>query len=207
MLSGAKTRRQLAGEGSACDSILSSTDNAVGYGVEDAEDNIASTISGTSTSSTSSGSGQAPPPPPPPPKKGPKARRQADKIANGAATVLNAAHLPGAANIVKTYGDSIDGELTSGVANLGAAVGNAEESTLEGIGKAVPKVKRQADKIANGAANVISALGLNQVAGIVKTDGDTVDGQLTSDAATIGAQVGNLEESTLESAGKAVPRI
>jgi len=28
---------QLAGEGSACNSILSSTDNGVGYGVENAE--------------------------------------------------------------------------------------------------------------------------------------------------------------------------
>lgn len=29
---------QLAGEGAACDSVLSSTDNGVGYGVENAED-------------------------------------------------------------------------------------------------------------------------------------------------------------------------
>ena len=29
---------QLAGEGAACNSVLSSTDNGVGYGVENAED-------------------------------------------------------------------------------------------------------------------------------------------------------------------------
>lgn len=31
----------------ACDSVLTSTDNGVGYGVEDAEDNTAGTISST----------------------------------------------------------------------------------------------------------------------------------------------------------------
>jgi hypothetical protein len=36
--------RQLAGEGAAADSILSGTDNAVGYGVEDALDNTAALI-------------------------------------------------------------------------------------------------------------------------------------------------------------------
>ena len=36
---------QIAGEGSACNSVLTSTDNGVGYGVENAEDNTANTIS------------------------------------------------------------------------------------------------------------------------------------------------------------------
>ncbi|KAG9525972.1 hypothetical protein KCU93_g5617, partial [Aureobasidium melanogenum] len=126
------TRRQLAGEGSACDSIVSDTDNAVGYGIEDAEDNTAALLSGSS-SSTSSGAA------PPPPKKGPKARRQLDKIANGAADILDAAHLNDLANIVKTDGDNIDGQLTSDAADIGAQVGGLEEDTLESVGKAVPK--------------------------------------------------------------------
>lgn len=35
---------QLAGEGAAANSILSSTDNGVGYGIENAENNIAGNI-------------------------------------------------------------------------------------------------------------------------------------------------------------------
>ncbi|KAG9694821.1 hypothetical protein KCU95_g5421, partial [Aureobasidium melanogenum] len=194
------TRRQLAGVGSACDSVVSDTDNAVGYGIENAEDNTAALLSGSS-SSTSSGSGAAPPPP----KKGPKARRQLDKIANGASNILDAAHLNQLGGVVKDVGDNVDGELTSGVANLGAQVGSFEEQTLEGIGKAVPR-KRQLDKIANGAANILNAAHLNDLANIVKTDGDNIDGQLTGDAADIGAQVGGLEEDTLESIGKAVAK-
>lgn len=60
---------QLAGEGAACNSALSSTDNGVGYGVENAEDNTAYTIKSS----------------------GGKLRRQLDKIANGASAVGDAA--------------------------------------------------------------------------------------------------------------------
>jgi len=199
------SRRQLAGEGAACNSILSSTDNGVGYGVENAEDNTAALLGGTSsgTTTTSGGSGGAAPPPPPP--KGPKVKRQGDKIANGLANVLTAAKLGPVADIEKNVGDNADGELTSAAANAGAQIGSAEESTLEGIGKAIPRVKRQGDKIANGAANVLSALHQNDLAEIEKSNGDTLDGQLTSDAANLGAQVGAYEEKTLENAGKSVP--
>ncbi|KAG9684845.1 hypothetical protein KCU95_g12805, partial [Aureobasidium melanogenum] len=196
------TRRQLAGVGSACDSIVSDTDNAVGYGIENAEDNTAALISGSSSSTTTTG-GSGAAPPPPPPKKGPKARRQLDKIANGAANILDAAHLNQLGDVVMTVGDNVDGELTSGAAKLGADVGSFEEQTLEGVGKAIPR-KRQLDKIANGAANILNAAHLNDLANIVKTDGDNIDGQLTGDAADIGAQVGGLEEDTLEGIGSAV---
>ena len=186
---------------------MSSTDNGVGYGVENAEDNTASLISGGKTTSTATGSGgSGNPPPPPPPKKGPKAKRQGDKIANGAAAVLDAAKLNVLGDPVKTYGDNVDGELTSAAANLGAQVGSSEESTLEGAGKAIPKIKRQGDKIANGAANILSAMKLNQLSEIEKSNGDTLDGQLTSDAANAGAQIGSYEESTLEDAGKSFPK-
>lgn len=196
------SRRQLAGEGAACNSVLSSTDNGVGYGVENAEDNTAATLGGTSSSTTITGGSSNPPPPP---AKGPKAKRQGDKIANGLANVLTAAKLGPVADVEKNVGDNADGELTSDAANAGAQVGAAEESTLEGAGKAIPRVKRQGDKIANGAANVLSALGQNDLADIEKSNGDTLDGQLTSDAANLGAQVGAYEEKTLENAGKSVP--
>jgi len=199
-------RRQLAGEGAACDSLLSSTDNGVGYGIENAEDNTAALLGGTSsgTTTTTGGSGGAAPPPPPP--KGPKNKRQADKIANGLADVLSAGHLGPVADIEKNLGDTVDGQLTDDAASAGAQLGSAEESTLESVGKAIPKVKRQGDKIANGAANILSAAGQNDLAQIEKSNGDTLDGQLTSDAANLGAQVGAYEEKTLINAGKMVPK-
>lgn len=196
------TRRQLAGEGAACNSVLSSTDNGVGYGVENAEDNVASALGGTSSSTTTGGSGAAAPPPPP---KGPKARRQADKIANGLSDVLTAAKLDAVAGPEKTIGDNVDGELTSAAANAGAQVGSAEESTLENVGKSILR-KRQADKISNGAANVLLAAHEDDLASIVKDNGDSIDGQLTGDAANAGAQIGAYEEKTLEGAGKAFPK-
>lgn len=200
------TRRQLAGEGAACNSVLSSTDNGVGYGVENAEDNTANLISGSSSSTTTSGSGSSNPAPPPPAKKGPKVKRQGDKIANGAAAILDAAKLNAVGGPEKTIGDNADGELTSAAANAGAQVGATEEQTLENAGKMVPKVKRQGDKIANGAANMLSAAHQDDLANMVKTDGDNVDGQLTGDASDIGAQVGAYEEKNLENAGKMIPK-
>jgi hypothetical protein len=119
--------RQLAGEGAAADSILSDTDNGVGYGTENAEDNTANLI-------TSLKGGAALPAVP-----GQKIKRQGDKIANGAANVISAAGAPGVASTEKTAGDNLDADLTSGAANLGADAGATEESTLEDAGSAVPK--------------------------------------------------------------------
>jgi hypothetical protein len=201
-------RRQLAGEGAACDSVLSDTDNGVGYGVENAEDNTAALLGGTSsgtTTTTGSSGSAASPPPPPSPKKGPKHKRQGDKIANGLANVLSATHLGPVADVEKNAGDNADGSLTSAAANAGAQGGSGEESTLEGIGKTIPRVKRQGDKIANGLANIISAIGQDDLAQVEESNGDTVDGQLTSDAANAGAQVGAYEESTVENLGSKIP--
>jgi hypothetical protein len=36
--------------------------------------------------------------------------------------------------------DNVDGTLTSGAANAGASIGGTEDSTLEGLGKAVPRL-------------------------------------------------------------------
>lgn len=138
---------QLAGEGQAADSIFTQTDNAIGYGIEDAEENltanVASLKSGAglgnlgSTAGGSTGGGAASPPPPPP--RGPH-RRQADKIAKGFQDLSNAA---GTGSLTETLSNQIisaDGTLTGGAANLGAQIGQTELNTLEGIGKSVPRL-------------------------------------------------------------------
>lgn len=225
---GAKARRQLAGEGAAADSILTDTDNGtlpkcsltcflgrctdlnlvlpgVGYGIEDALDNTANlitSIKGGSTGSTTGSSGTPPPPPPP----GPKFRRQGDKISNGIGAVGNALGVGAVTNPVQAAGDNADGALTSAAANAGASIGSAEESTLEGIGSAVPKFRRQGDKISNGIGAVGNALGLGAVTNPIQAAGDNADGALTSAAANAGASIGSAEESTLEGIGSAVPK-
>ncbi|GAB7323478.1 hypothetical protein MBLNU13_g05925t1 [Cladosporium sp. NU13] len=201
-----KARRQLAGEGAAADSILSDTDNGVGYGIEDALDNTANLITsvkGGSTGSTATGGSSGTPPPPP---AGPKFRRQGDKISNGVGAVGNALGVGAVTNPVQAAGDNADGSLTSAAANAGASIGSAEESTLEGIGSAVPKFRRQGDKISNGVGAVGNALGLGAVTNPVQAAGDNADGALTSAAANAGASIGSAEESTLEGIGSAVPK-
>ena len=129
---------QLAGEGALFDSLFTDTDNGVGHGVENAEDNLAATISGTkgTTGSTgATGGSTAPPPPPPPP-----ARRQLDKMMNGLQTLSNAAGTGASTTGLTTAGDNLDGTLTSGAANAGASIGGTEESTLENLGNAVPRL-------------------------------------------------------------------
>jgi hypothetical protein len=198
---GPKSRRQLAGEGAAANSILSSTDNGVGYGIENAEDNIANLITSVKGGSTTGGS-SAPPPPPP----GPKSRRQADKIANGAKAIGNAAGVGVVTDPVGNAGDSLDGTLTSGAADAGASIGNTEETTLENIGSAVPKFRRQADKIANGLKAIGNAAGVGAVTDPIGNAGDSLDGTLTSGVADAGASIGNTEETTLENVGSAIPK-
>jgi hypothetical protein len=138
---------QLAGEGAALNSIFSSTDNGIGHGVENAEENLANNVAqlkgstgggGASTGGggATTGSGAAPPPPPPGP--GPH-RRQLDKISNGFQTLSNAAGTGDSTKGLTNGLDDIDGSSTSGAANLGAEIGSLEESTLENLGKAVPR--------------------------------------------------------------------
>jgi hypothetical protein len=198
-------RRQLAGEGAATDSILTDTDNGFGYGTEDAENNIAGNIA-TMTGSTS-GSGAAPAPAPAPPKKGPKSRRQLDKIANGAGAIGNAAGVGAATDPVVAAADSADGTSTSAAANAGAEVGSTEEQTLEKVGSSVPKSRRQLDKIANGAGAISTAAGVGAATDPVVAAADSVDGTSTSAAVNAGAEVGSTEEQTLEKAGSSVPKL
>jgi len=183
-------RRQLAGEGAAANSLFSSTDNGVGFGIENAEDNLAGDVT------TLKGGAPAR-----------KERRQADKIAKGAQTLSNAAGTGAATSKTTTALVNVDGDLTSGAANTGADVGKTEESTLEDIGSGVPKTRRQLDKISNGAQDLSNALGTGAETSTLTTAGDNVDGELTSGAANAGAMVGNTEESTLEGVGNAVPKL
>ena len=81
-----------------------------------------------------------------------------------------------------------------------------EESTLEAAGSAVPKFRRQGDKISNGLGAVGNAAGVGAVTDPVQQAGDSLDGTLTSGAADAGASVGNTEETTLENIGSAVPK-
>jgi hypothetical protein len=180
-------RRQLAGEGAALNSIFVGTDNGVGFAVEAAEDNTADNIRKVTASL-------------------PKIPRQADKIANGLKNIGNAAGVSAATNPVGDLGDSLDGTLTGGVADAGAKIGSTEESTLISIGKAIPKTRRQADKIANGLKNIGNAAGVSAVTNPVGDLGDSLDGTLTGGVADAGAKIGSTEESTLISIGKAIPK-
>jgi hypothetical protein len=145
--------RQLGGEGSALDSVVSDTDNASGYATENAEIHLANLLGGDasepdepngidgSDGGSGSGSGGNPPPPPPP---GPKARsvkmtkRQGDKISNGAAAVLDTVGLTGEGALVETDGDAIDGQTTGDAALIGQQLGGDEEDIGERVGNLVP---------------------------------------------------------------------
>jgi hypothetical protein len=126
---------QLAGEGAALNSIFSSTDNGVGHSVEAAEENIAGNIA-----SVKGGAASAAPAGPPLPKgRGRLSRRQLDKISNGFQAIGNSAGVGDSTKGLTTALNSLDGETTSGAANVGANVGSTEEGSLIAIGKAVPK--------------------------------------------------------------------
>lgn len=169
----------------ACNSILSQTDNGIGYGIENAEDNTAKTISST--------------------PKVPAARRQLDKISNGAQAISDAAGTGASTSAVTTELDNIDGTSTGGAADLGAKIGDTEASTLEGIGSAVPKNRRQLDKISNGAQAMSEAAGTGDLTRPTTNGLDGIDGTTTSGAAQLGAEIGDTEAGTLEAAGSAVP--
>ncbi|KXJ89430.1 hypothetical protein Micbo1qcDRAFT_206373 [Microdochium bolleyi] len=126
--------RQLAGEGNLFDSLFTSTDNGVGYGTENAENNLAEFLGG----SVQNGGGSGGPPPKPNRAARSLRKRQGDKIANGAANVLNALHLSSAADLVQTDGDNVDGQLTDDATTAGAQVGGDEEDVLERLGNMVP---------------------------------------------------------------------
>lgn len=120
---------QLAGEGQAADSIFTSIDNGIGYGIENAENNIAATISSLKGNNPQ---GATPAPP--------TTRRQLDKISNGFQAIGNSLAVGSKTSPVTSQLDTTDGDLTSGAADLGSHIGSTEESTLEDLGSSVPKV-------------------------------------------------------------------
>lgn len=170
---------QLAGEGAAANSILTGTDNAVGYGVEDAEDNIAGNIS--------SAKGSVP--------AIPATRRQL--AGEGAA-----------ADSILTDTDNGVGYGTENAEDNTANLISSTTGTSSGGSKKPPPPsrKRQLDKISNGAQAIGNAAGVGAETQPATSAGVSLDGTLTGDAANAGAQVGSTEETTLEQAGSSVPK-
>jgi len=212
-------QRQLHGEGEACDSILTQADNGVGYGIENAENNVAANIAGLTGNKvtgggTSTGTGSAKPAPAPAPAPGkaqpkPKpGKRQMDKIANGFGEIGQAAGLESTIDPIVTQLDNLDGTLTDGAANIGSDFGTTEVNSLEALGSAVAaKQKRQADKIAYGAAALGQVGGLSKFTGPIASSIESLDGTLTDGAANLGAGIADPAESMLEGTGSAVPVI
>ncbi|KAJ4111374.1 hypothetical protein NW768_011953 [Fusarium equiseti] len=148
--------RQLGGEGQAADPLISDFDNAVGYAGENALIHVSHLLGGDAQEPNEPGlnngggggssSGGNPPPPPPPGRKLRMAKRQLDKLADGVADVADAAGLTGEADLVKTNGDAIDGQLTGDAGQLGEQLGEDEETIGEDAGNLVP------DKLPNAPA-------------------------------------------------------
>ncbi|KAK6008873.1 hypothetical protein QM012_000776 [Aureobasidium pullulans] len=107
-IKGANAKRQIAGFGSGCDSILTDLDNASGYATKNVEEGVGNDI------------------------KGANSKRQLNKISNGFGDLANDAGLSAVGNPVDSEGNTIDGDGTNGAAEVGAKIGSAEESTLEG---------------------------------------------------------------------------
>lgn len=119
---------QLHGEGAAADALFTSTDNGIGYSVENAENDIANVIKPGSAPTTNTGAGSD--------NSGTgsrKTRRQLDKVAKGAQNIANAAGQGDTTASATNELESLDGTLTNDAANAGLEVGNAEANTLEGI--------------------------------------------------------------------------
>lgn len=125
---------QLHGEGEALDSIFTDTDNGLGYGIEDAEENIAANIA--SIRGGNAAGGTAAPPPPP-------TRRQLDKVANGLQAIGESLGQGKTTSGLTSSLESADGQLTDGAANIGADAGTLEEGLLIDTGKAVPRGRKR----------------------------------------------------------------
>jgi hypothetical protein len=190
---------QLAGEGAASDSILSSTDNATGFGVKNAEDNTAALISKLKGGATT-----AAPATPPAPRS--KVRRQLAGEGAAADSVLSDTDNASGYSI-KNVEDNVAALITS---VKGGSTGSVA-APAGGSGSPPPpppphKYRRQADKISNGFKAVGNAAGLNVVTQPAGDTGDSLDGTLTNAAAKAGASIGNTEESTLEGATSDTPK-
>ncbi|KAK5703035.1 hypothetical protein LTR97_003981 [Elasticomyces elasticus] len=174
---------QLAGEGAAANSILSGTDNAIGFGIKNAEDKLAgnvATVKGLipTTKRQLAGEGAA-----------------ANSILSGTDNAVGYGIEDAEDNIAADI-TSLKGGSTSGTAGGAAAPPPPPP----------PHTRRQLDKISNGAQAISNAAGTSSSTSAITNELDSLDGSLTGGAADAGAKVADLEVSTLEGVGNAVPR-
>lgn len=98
--------------------------------------------------------------------------------------------------------------LAKNVAQIKGSTGGA----TTGTGGAAPPPpgpkphRRQLDKISDGFQTLSEAAGTGDATKALTQALDEIDGSSTSGAANLGAEIGSVEESTLISLGKAVPR-
>lgn len=118
---------QLHGEGVAADAVFTDTDNGVGYGTENAEDNIAQNIQGLRGGMAAG-------------RHAVLVSRQMDKVTKGAQQISPAAGTGGETESTTTGLVNIDGDSTNMSADLGTDAGASEEQMLEDTGSAVPKI-------------------------------------------------------------------
>lgn len=199
-IKGTNAKRQIAGVGSGCDSVLTDLDSASGFATKNIEEGIGNDIASA---------------------KGGAAKRQLNKISDGFGDLANDAGLSVVGNPVDKYGNIVDGDGTNGAAEVGADIGIAEESILEGATAELnnghntgsggnggsggnspppppPKARRQLNKISDGFGDLANDAGLSVVGNPVDKEGNVIDGDGTNSAAELGADIGSAEESTLE---------
>lgn len=183
LLKSAGVKRQGAGIGEGCDAILTDGDTGTGLAVKEGGNNAASLL------------------------KSAGARRQLDKAGAGIAAVVGVVN-PDVANYSEGLGNTIDGDGTSDSAVVGQQTGALEVEAGTGAGNLVPSkvpaLPRQLDKAGAGIAAVV-AVADPDVANYAEGLGNTIDGDGTSDSATIGKQVGALEVQAGTGAGNLVP--
>ncbi|KAF2206557.1 hypothetical protein CERZMDRAFT_103223 [Cercospora zeae-maydis SCOH1-5] len=165
---------QLAGEGAACNSVFSSTDNGVGYGTENALDKLAGTISGA---------------------KGSRRRRQL--AGEGAAcNSLFSSTDNGVGFGVENFEDGLAGDDNQA---SGGSSGGAPPPPPPPPGPGPHR--RQLDKIAKGVQTLSSAIGTGPATSSTTGALADLDGEATGAAANVGAELGGSEEQTLEEVG------
>jgi hypothetical protein len=130
--------------------------------------------------------------------------RQLDKAGAGTAAVISVVD-PGLGAYQEDLTNTIDGDGTSDSAELGQQIGALEVEVGTGAGNAVPsKIGRQLDKAGAGTAAVIGTVD-PELANFQEGITNDVDGDGTSNSATIGQQVGQLEVEVGTGAGNQVP--
>lgn len=129
---------QIGGEAQACYSILNNVDNGSGYGIEDAEDNLAQAISGKAPANSNAGNTGGNAPAPAPPAANRRRRRQLNKVAPGFQNLADALNVGQAAEPVTTLMDNVDTAGTDDAAQLGEQIGEDEVDFAESIGSSVP---------------------------------------------------------------------